>query len=437
MSSELLMQAVLVVVLVAVNAFLAAAEIALVSVRRPRLQQLEDKDPDAASALRLLGDMGRFLATIQVGITVVGFLASAVGAVSFVIVLSNLLARVPLLLVQQLQEPIAIVLVTVFISFVFIIFGELVPKRLGIVYAESITLGLARPIEWLARATSPIVALLTGSANIVLTIFGQGKALSEVRPQVTEVDLRLLFDVAATEGEVEEREAKMLHRVFEFTDKLAREVMTPRLDILWLDKDATLKDFLEAFAKSYHARYPLCDDNADNILGIIYIKDILPAMASEDATASLALAPFQRQVYFVPETKRVGELFEEMRSLGHPMAIIVDEYGGTAGLVTLKQLLEEIVGSVGDEVPRQEPEYETIDEYNYLVDGSMRVDEMNEALHLDLPEGDYETVAGFILEHLGHIPRPGEQVRYNELRLLVSTMDRVKIEKVRVTRTPS
>ncbi len=437
MSSELLMQAVLVVVLVAVNAFLAAAEIALVSVRRPRLQQLEDKDPDAASALRLLGDMGRFLATIQVGITVVGFLASAVGAVSFVIVLSNLLARVPLLLVQQLQEPIAIVLVTVFISFVFIIFGELVPKRLGIVYAESITLGLARPIEWLARATSPIVALLTGSANIVLTIFGQGKALSEVRPQVTEVDLRLLFDVAATEGEVEEREAKMLHRVFEFTDKLAREVMTPRLDILWLDKDATLKDFLEAFAKSYHARYPLCDDNADNILGIIYIKDILPAMASENATASLALAPFQRQVYFVPETKRVGELFEEMRSLGHPMAIIVDEYGGTAGLVTLKQLLEEIVGSVGDEVSRQEPEYETIDEYNYLVDGSMRVDEMNEALHLDLPEGDYETVAGFILEHLGHIPRPGEQVRYNELRLLVSTMDRVKIEKVRVTRTPS
>ena len=437
MSGELLMQAVLVVVLVAVNAFLAAAEIALVSVRRPRLQQLEDKDPDAASALRLLGDMGRFLATIQVGITVVGFLASAVGAVSFVIVLSNLLARVPLLLVQQLQEPIAIVLVTLFISFVFIIFGELIPKRLGIVYAESITLGLARPIEWLARATSPIVALLTGSANIVLTIFGQGKALSEVRPQVTEVDLRLLFDVAATEGEVEEREAKMLHRVFEFTDKLAREVMTPRLDILWLDKDATLKDFLEAFAKSYHARYPLCDDNADNILGIIYIKDILPAMASEDATTSLALAPFQRQAYFVPETKRVGELFEEMRSLGHPMAIIVDEYGGTAGLVTLKQLLEEIVGSVGDEVSRQEPEYETIDEYNYLVDGSMRVDEMNEALHLDLPEGDYETVAGFILEHLGHIPRPGEQVRYNELRLLVSTMDRVKIEKVRVTRTPS
>ncbi len=437
MSGELLMQAVLVVVLVAVNGFLAAAEIALVSVRRPRLQQLEDKDPDAASALRMLGDMGRFLATIQVGITVVGFLASAVGAVSFVIVLSNLLARVPLPLVQQLQEPIAIVLVTLFISFAFIIFGELIPKRLGIVYAESITLGLARPIEWLARATSPIVALLTGSANIVLTIFGQGKALSEVRPQVTEVDLRLLFDVAATEGEVEEREAKMLHRVFEFTDKLAREVMTPRLDILWLDKDATLKDFLEAFAKSYHARYPLCDDNADNILGIIYIKDILPAMASEDATASLALAPFQRQAYFVPGTKRVGELFEEMRSLGQPMAIIVDEYGGTAGLVTLKQLLEEIVGSVGDEVPRQEPEYETIDEYNYLVDGSMRVDEMNEALHLDLPEGDYETVAGFILEHLGHIPRPGEQVRYNELRLLVSTMDRVKIEKVRVTRTPS
>ena len=250
---------------------------------------------------------------------------------------------------------------------------------------------------------------------------------------VTAQEIRSLISVGREAGAVEVTEAKMLEKVFHFGDLQAKEIMTPRPEMVWLDKDATLRDFLPVFATSSHARYALCDGDPDNLMGVLYIKDVLQGMAPEALLPELPLAPLLRPAHFVPETKRVADLFEEMRSAGHQMAIIVDEYGGTAGLVTLKQLIEEIVGRVGEEALGQEQEFEAIDEHTFQVDGSMRIDEMNEALHLDLPEGSYETVAGFLLSILGHIPRPGEQVRYDDLRLTVAEMHGVKIEKVRIT----
>ena len=435
MDRDLLLQGGLILLLLAVNGFLAASEIALISVQRMRLLQLSEQDaPDAQAALRLLQNPGRFLATIQVGITFAGFFAVAVGTVSYVMVLTDFLMRIPIVWVQQSADPLAVVIVTLTLAFLSVVLGELVPKQLAIRYAEGITLLAARPLEWIATILGPLIGLLTLSGHAVLWLVGQGRTISEQRATVTEADLRLLFDVAATEGEVEALEAKMLHRVFEFTDKLTNEVMTPRPEIIWLDKDEGLDDFLPVFAESYHARYPVCDGNPDQVLGVVYIKDVLRAMSTEESRASWSLQELVMPVHFVPETKRVGELFEEMREAGHQLAILIDEYGGTAGLVTLKQLMEEIVGHLGQENENEEPEFEAIDAHTYQVDGSMRIDEMNEAIGFDIPEGDYETIAGFMLNELGHIPATGEQVHFQDLRLTVAEMDGVKVEKIIVTR---
>lgn len=439
MDRDLLLQSGIILLLLVVNGFLAASEIALISVRRTRLQQLaEENEPDAQAALRLLQDPSRFLATVQVGITIAGFFAVAVGTVSFVVLLTRFLEMLPATWVQESAEALAVVAVTLFLSFLSVVLGELVPKQLAIRYAEAITLLAARPLEWIARALAPIVGFLTLSGRGVLWLIGQGNAFTEQRPTVTETELRLLFDVAATEGEVEALEAKMLHRVFEFTDRLTKEVMTPRPEIIWLEKSATLADFMPVFADSYHARYPLCDGGPDQVIGVVYIKDVLHELSEKPHNPTLLLVQLARPAYFVPETKRVGELFEEMRASGQQVALLVDEFGGTAGLVTLKQLMEEIVGRVGEEVEDkdkdEEPEFEAIDADTFQVDGSMRIDEVNEALELGLPEGDYETMAGFLLNLLGHIPSEHEQVRYRDLRFTVMEMSGVKVEKVLVKR---
>ena len=436
-NTSLAVEILLIVALIAVNAVLAASEIALVTARRARFVQLaQQKNPNAEAALRLLGNTGRFLATIQVGITIAGFFASAVGAVSFVLVFSSFLDRIPVPLIQQGSEALAVIVVTLIISFVTIVLGELVPKHLAIRYAETISLAVAQPLERLASAIAPLVAVLNWTANLVLKVLGLQHLIGRVRPTVTETELRMMFDVAATEGEIEAREARMLHKMFAFTDALAKEIMTPRPDILWLDQDATLGDFLPMFEKSYHARYPLCDGDPDNALGLLYIKDVLQGIASGALSPESRLLDLLRPAYFVPETKRVGELFEEMRSGGHAMAIIVDEYGGTAGLVTLKQLVQEIVGHIQEEgLGFTPPAYTVVGESAYEVDGAMRIDQLNEALSLELPEGEYETVAGFLLHRLGHIPQVGEHIQEGTSVITVTEVQGVKVERVHVRRT--
>ena len=369
-------------------------------------------------------------------INVAGFFASAVGAVSFDHVVDEWFKGSDIGFIAQNADTLAVVVVTLVLSFVQVIFGELVPKRLAIAYADSLALVVARPLEWIAVASTPVVWLMNTSARLVLTLVGQGKVMNdEERPAVTEADLRVMFDVAASEGDVEAREARMLHRVFEHTDRLVHEVMTPRPELIWFDKDDTVAELLKVYGESYHTRYPVCDGEPDNVLGQFSIKDVLRQMAAGNLTPEFRLADLVRPAYFVPATKRVGELFEDMRTSGQQLAFVVDEYGGTAGLVTLKQIIEEIVGHVADDLVAEEPEWQRIDERTLRVDGSMRLDDANEALDLDLPEGDYETVAGFILQRLGHIPKVGEQVQHADLRLVVAEMAGVKIEQVDITRS--
>ena len=243
-----------------------------------------------------------------------------------------------------------------------------------------------------------------------------------------------MISVGREEGAVEEAEADMVERVFRFGDREVREVMTPRPDIIWVEKGTKLDEFLTIYAQEPHSRFPVYEETVDNIAGILWIKDILLAQAKGSMDEESSVTELARPTHFVPESKSIGELLAEMQATRNQTAIIVDEYGGTAGLVTLEQLAEEIVGSLGDELTKWEKKFEAIDINTFQIDGGMRLEQANEELNLGLPLGDYETVAGFVLSILGHIPKEGEQIKYLDLTLTITEMKGVKIEKLLVTK---
>ncbi len=246
-----------------------------------------------------------------------------------------------------------------------------------------------------------------------------------------------MISVGHKEGTVEETEAEMLHKVFDFGNRPVREVMVPRPEVVCLEQGSKLADFLNLYAESPLSRFPVYQENMDNVVGILSVKDVLMAQAKGTISNDDIIDDLIRPAYFTPETKRINELFVEMRDTNYRMSVIVDEYGGTAGIVSLSRLVEEIVGPVGDELAEVEKEYEVINEYTFQIDGGMSIDEANEEMELELPSGDYETVAGFVLNLLGRIPKQGEQLRYKGLKLVVTKMRGVKIEEILLTKEKS
>jgi putative hemolysin len=232
------------------------------------------------------------------------------------------------------------------------------------------------------------------------------------------------------EGTVEEAEAEMLHKVFDFGDRPVREVMVPRPEVICIEQGSSVADFLALYAESPLSRFPVFQENMDNVVGILSIKDVLMSQAKGTIDNDSVIDELARPAYFAPETKRISELFIEMRDKNYRMCVVVDEFGGTAGIVSLSRLVEEIVGPVGDELAAVEKEYEAINEYTFQIDGGMRIEEANEEMGLEIPEGDYETVAGFVLNLLGRIPQAGEQLRYKDLKLVIAEMKGLKIERV-------
>ncbi|MFA4836857.1 MAG: hemolysin family protein, partial [Dehalococcoidia bacterium] len=251
---------------------------------------------------------------------------------------------------------------------------------------------------------------------------------------IGEEEIRAMISLGREDGTVEEEEAEMMERVFQFGDRHVSEIMTPRPGIVWVEKDTKLEDFLAVYAESSHARFPVYEETRDSVIGILSIKDVLMAQAKGELSAGNVVTILARPAYFVPENKVIGELFREMRAQSTQMAIVVDEYGGTAGIVSIEQIMEEIVGQVGDELAGAHKHVETIDLNTYQVDGAMRLDQANEELDLGLQEGDYETVAGFILTVLGHIPKKGEQLKCGGIMITVTEMKGVKVEKVLITK---
>jgi len=360
----------------------------------------------------------KFLATVLLGNNLVNTAAAALGTAVAISLMSG-------------NENVALLVATVIVTGVLLIAAEIVPKIVAAQHSERMALVYVTPIMGISWVMSPVVAVLewigTGFSKLV-----GGEPVRKTL--VTEEEIRTMISVGKEEGVVEEAEARMLHKVFEFGDDPIHEAMTPRPEVVWIEKGTDLASFLEIYSKSPHSRFPVYEESSDNVVGVVSIKDILMAQAEGNLEKDSSIDGLIRSTIFVPESKRIAELFTEMQEMGNQMAIVVDEYGGIDGIVTMEQMLEQVVGHFGDELARRAKEFQAIDEYTYDVDAGMRIEEINEQLQLEIPEGDYETVAGFVLNRLGYIPKENEQVRYGDLKLVVKEMRGLKIEKLRITK---
>ena len=403
------------------SAFFSSSEAAFLALERIRLVHLLNTNkPGAQRVAGLLKRPERLLSTILLGNNLVNVAFTA------------LITVVSLNLLGEGRETLATILATVAGTALLLIFGETIPKTIAVHQAERISFWYARPLKMLEFVFWPIIFLLQGMTNWTTKLLGVNP---EARDSITEGELLTLIDIGEAEGTFEPSEAELLQNVFRFGDRQVREVMTPRPEMVSVQRSATLSEFLNVYGAHSHTRFPVYNDSSENIIGILSAKDVLRAMASNggmelDATVTDVI----RNPLFVPETKRIAELFEEMRKDGHQMAIIVDEYGGLAGLVTLKRLSEEVVGAHGEEGEAPEDEYESLDDNTFQVEAAMSIDEANEELELNLPDGDFDTLAGFVLDKLGHIPDEGEILEYEDLKIEVIEMRALKIETIKVTR---
>jgi len=404
------------IVCLLLSAFFSSSETAFTSLQRIRDEHLVNtKVTGAERVAKMMRRPERLLSTILTGNNLANTAAAALGTILAISVWGEW----------------GILIATIGIAVILLVFCETTPKVIAAHNAERLSIKLARPIEVASYIFTPAVLALSSIASRFSKLAG-GEPVA--RSLVSAEEIRTMISVGHKEGTVEKDEAEMLHKVFDFGDRPVHEVMVPRPEVVSIEQGSTVADFLALYAESPLSRFPVYQENMDNVIGILSIKDVLMALAKGTIDNQSVIDDLIRPSYFTPEAKRINELFTEMRDNNYRMAVVVDEYGGTAGIVSLSRLVEEIVGQVGDELAGVEKEYEAINEYTFQIDGSMRIEEANEEMGLELPEGDYETVAGFILDLLGHIPKRGEQLRYKGLKIVITKMRGLKIEEVLLTK---
>lgn len=371
---------------------------------------------DADRVARMLERPEKFLSTVLLGNTFVNTAAASLATA---------------LAVEQWPEY-GILISTVGVTVVLLILAETTPKTIAAQHNERFTLAFVRPVEWISWLLFPFVYVLTKITSCFTRLFG---VKEDTVSLATADEIRNMILVGHREGTVEENEAIMLDKVFDFGDRPVREVTIPRPEVIAVSQGSTVKDFLSVYAESPISRFPVYMENMDNVVGILSIKDVLMGMAKGEVTRESVIDSLVRPAYFTPETKLINELFTEMRDNNYRVAVVIDEFGGTAGIVSLSGLVEEIVGPVGDELSRAEKDYEIINAYTFQVDGGMRIEDINEEMELKLPESEeYETIAGLLLHLLGHIPKQGEQVRLKNVKLLITKMRGMKIEEILLTK---
>jgi putative hemolysin len=424
----------LLAILIALNAFFSASEIAVISVPKLRLKQLIESGNKTAQVLfHLADDSSRFLATIQIGVTMMGFLASATAAIRLSAGLADLIERIPLPGIDNFAEGLAVAIITILLALITLVLGELVPKSIGLAHSERIALAVARPIDFLARLAGPLVRFLVWITNLIARPFG-GQPRRGM-PIVTEEEIKTLVDAGEEGGVIEEDEKELIYSIFEYADTVAREVMVPRMDILAIDVDTPLLEAMEAVIHHNHSRVPVYQDSIDNIVGILYAKDLLKVLHEKGRAGAneIRVADLLRQAAFTPESKKVSELFEEMQKRRFHMAIVIDEYGGTAGIVTIEDILEEIVGEIQDEYDQaEELEIQRAGDHEWVIAARANLGDVNDALHVHFPVDEADTLGGFIYLQLGKVPLPGDEVRHENVLLKVINVAGRRIGKVRV-----
>ena len=415
-------QLLLLVILILANAFFAAAEIAFISLNDAKIDlQAKEGNKKAKKIKSMLENPSKFLATIQIGITLAGFLSSAFASEAFASELAPILHKLVPVLSLGVWNSISIILITIVLSYFTLIFGELVPKRIAMKNSEKIAFGTIGVIKAISIATAPFVKFLTFSTNIVSKIFGVSANDEET---VTEEEIRMMVDVGEEKGAIDKEEREMINNVFEFNDKTVSEIMIPRTQIYAVDMNLSISKVVEEITEDDEFRYsriPVYDETIDEIKGVVYIKDILLSTKNKNVKIKNLI----KEAYFVPETKPLNELFEELRKNRKQIAIVVDEYGGTAGIVTMEDILEEIVGEIYDEYDIVQKLYEKIDENTFIFNGSVSVSEVEKILDVDILEGDYDTISGYLIEELGKIPDENEKPVIETEKVIY------KIEKVK------
>ncbi len=402
------------------SAFFSSSETAYISLQRLRIKHLARTDHADSAAARQVATMTekpeRLLTTVLLGNNLVNTAAAALATI---------------LIASALSEGQAVLATTLGVSTLLLIFAEVFPKVVATRYGERLAFLYVTPMRILIWALSPVDTVLVWIGDKLATLVG---ASAVPKVLTSEAEIRTAVSVGAEEGTLEEAEAEMVEAVFRFGDRRVSEVMTPRPSVTWVEKGTTIHDFLAIYAQNPHSRFPVYQDIRDKVVGILWIKDLLMAQAQGSCREDSLIDELLRPVHFVPENKLVAELFAELQKSGDHLAIVVDEFGGIAGMVTVEELLEEIVGELQDELTKTRKSIEPVGENSFQIDGETRIEEANEKLKLGIPEGPYETVAGFVLNSLGHIPKEGEQLKYDKLKMAVTAMKGLKIEKVLVTK---
>jgi putative hemolysin len=419
-----LLRIVVVLLLVLGNALFVAAEYALVTSRRGRLQELVEAGRRGAKhALELMDNPVRFISTVQVGITIAGIAMGAIG---------QPLVQDWFTFVQS--DTVAFLIAFFFLTFLSVSLGELVPKAIALQRAERLAIALAWPIDLLGRVTYPLVWLLQTSANAVVRIFGIEPAPAGVVVQ-TRDDIRAFLAEAGRAGAVEGVEQEVLYAAFRFAEKEAHDVMVHKPEVIAISVELPARECLDAVVDSPYTRYPMYKESPDQIVGILHVRDLFTALY-EKGLDNVMIAELLREPYFVPETKDLAPLLAEFRALNQHMAIVVDEYGSMQGIVTLEDLLEEIVGDIEDEYDLPDTSLERVDERTIRVDGTFPIDDFNEQFHVGMPDEDYHTLAGFVFGQLGRAPEAGDEVSWNGLKFNVIDVEGTRIEKLQVEFLP-
>ena len=397
-------QLLILLILILLNAYFAASEIAFISLNDTKIEkQAKEGNKKAKQIEKMLKNPSKFLATIQIGITLAGFLSSAFASDTFANILAPTLNNIFPIISIEVFKKISIILITIILSFFTLVFGELVPKRLAMKYYEKIAYSTIGVIRVIAIITAPFVKILTIVTNFISKIFGISESEEEI---VTEEEIKMMIDEGEEKGTIEEDEKEMIHNIFEFNDITVSEVMTHRIDVYAVDINSNIEDILKELGEYKYSRIPVYEEEIDDIKGILFIKDLIKYVNSKK---SIKIKNIMRESYFVSENKPINELFKDLQKNKKQMAIVIDEYGGTAGVVTMEDLLEEIVGNIFDEYDEIEKEYEKIDDNTFLLSGSISINELKKILRIDIPEGDYDTLSGYLLEKLGRVPEDNEK----------------------------
>lgn len=422
-------QIAVLIILIFLNAFFAASEIAFISLNDAKVEkQAKNGNKKAKQILKMLENPSQFLATIQIGITLAGFLSSAFASEAFASKLAPILNNwLPIISISVWQS-ISIIIITMILSFFTLVFGELVPKRLAMKNYEKIAFATIGIIRFIYILTIPFVKLLTTSTNFISKLFGVSEKDEEV---VTEEEIKMMVDEGEEKGSIEENEKELINNVFEFNDTTVSEIMTHRTDIYALNIDTNVNDLIEELEEYRYSRIPVYEETIDEIKGILYLKDLLKYVKTK---RNIKLKSIIRPAYFVARSKPIDELFKELQKNNNQMAIVLDEYGGTAGLITMEDILEELVGDIFDEYDEIENEYEKIDENTYLVSGSINISDLSKILKTEIEEGDYDTLSGFLQEKLGRIPDDEEKpvIETENLTYKIEQYEDKRILKVKI-----